>query len=233
MISKRLARFGAREWPVIVALLLPAGALWAFVELTDEVAEGSTQSLDETILLALRTPGDPTDPLGPHWLEEMMRDFTGLGGIGVLTIITLSAIGYLLLDRKFRGAVAVGIAVSGGLMISTLIKMGFDRARPDLVPHGSYVATASFPSGHSMMAAIVYLTLAAMVARLRPDWRTRIYLLATAVVIVLLIGVSRVYLGVHWPTDVLAGWTVGSAWAMICWVLMLRLQRQGDVEASG
>ena len=232
-ISDTVKRLGAREWPVVVALMVPAAAVWGFIALADEVIEGETSHIDTAILLALRTPGNPVDPLGPPWLEEMMRDFTALGSTAVLTLITIATIGFLVMDKKPRAAFAVGVAVAGGLLISTFVKMGIDRPRPDLVPHGSYVHTASFPSGHSMMAAIVYLTLAAMLARLRPEWRVRIYILLVAVFVVILVGVSRVYLGVHWPTDVLAGWTVGSAWAMICWIVTLRLQRSGNVEPQG
>jgi undecaprenyl-diphosphatase len=224
---------GTREWPLLLALLAPAAAAWAFLELADEVGEGSTAALDEWLLLSLRSAADPADPLGPLWLQEMMRDFTALGGVGVLTLITLAAAGYLLIVHKWRAALAVLLAVGGGIVISQLIKAGIDRPRPDLVPHGSYVSTASFPSGHSMMAATVYLTLAAMLARVLPRWRTRVYLLVTAIFAVLLVGVSRVYLGVHWPTDVVAGWTVGAGWAIGCWAVTVRLQRQGAVEGEG
>jgi undecaprenyl-diphosphatase len=115
-------------------------------------------------------------------------------------------------------------------MLSMAVKMGFDRPRPELVPHGSYVYTASFPSGHSMMSAVVYLTLAAMLARVQPQWRLRIYILGVAVLVTLLVGFSRVYLGVHWPSDVLAGWAVGAAWALTCWLATLLLQRRGGIE---
>jgi hypothetical protein len=134
---------GVREWPLLLALLAPAAAAWAFLELADEVGEGSTEALDERLLLSLRSAVDPADPLGPPWLQEMMRDFTALGGVGVLTLITLAAAGYLLIVRKWRAALAVLVAVGGGILISQLIKAGIDRPRPDLVPHGSYVSTAS------------------------------------------------------------------------------------------
>lgn len=221
------------EWLVIAALLVPAAAIWGFIELADEVVEGSTAALDERILLAFRSSEDLTDPIGPGWLEEMMRDFTAMGGVGVLTLITLAAAGYLLTIGKRHAALAVVIAVGGGILLSTLVKEFFDRPRPDLVPHGSYVSTASFPSGHSMMSATVYLTLAAMLARVRPRWRTRLFILLSAVFIVLLVGISRVYLGVHWPTDVLAGWSVGAGWAIGCWLLTIWLQRRGSVEGEG
>ncbi|MEX2479994.1 MAG: phosphatase PAP2 family protein [Gammaproteobacteria bacterium] len=210
--------------------MIVAAAVWAFIELADEVVEGSTAAIDEAILLALRNPADTTEPLGPAWLEEMMRDFTGLGGTGILTLFTLGASGYLILRRKQKAALAVLIAVGGGILLSTAVKLGFDRPRPDLVPHGSYVQTASFPSGHSMMSAVVYLTLAVMLARVRPQWRIKTYVLACAVLLTVLVGASRVYLGVHWPSDVLAGWSIGAAWALTCWLVTLLLQRRGQIE---
>ncbi|UUP16483.1 phosphatase PAP2 family protein [Nitratireductor thuwali] len=232
MLENLTNRLGRREWPIVLALLIPAAALWGFVELVDEVAEGSTQAVDRMLLLALRNPADTTEPLGPAWLEEMMRDFTALGGVGVLTLITLAAAGYLFMLSRPKAGLAVILAVGGGILLSTVVKMVIDRPRPDLVPHGSYVATASFPSGHSMMAAVVYLTLAVMIARVRPRWTTKAYVLLWAVLVTLLVGISRVYLGVHWPTDVLAGWTVGSAWALLCWLATLWLQRKGNLESD-
>ena len=225
-----LRRLARREWPIVFGLMIVAAAVWTFIELADEVVEGSTAALDEAILLALRDPADSTQPLGPAWLEEMMRDFTGLGGTGVLTLITLGTAGFLLLRRQHKAALAVLVAVGIGILLSTAVKMGFDRPRPDLVPHGSYVYTASFPSGHSMMSAVVYLTLAAMLARVQAQWRLKIYILGVAVLLTLLVGFSRVYLGVHWPSDVLAGWSVGAAWALTCWLATLLLQRRGQIE---
>jgi undecaprenyl-diphosphatase len=215
---------------VFALMALGAGAIWAFIELSDEVIEGETTTLDESILLLLRNASDPTDPLGPLWLEEMMRDFTGLGGVGFLSLLTASVIGFLLVARKPKAALAVLVAVGGGIIISSLLKAGFDRPRPELVPYGALVYTSSFPSGHSLMSATVSLTLGAMLARIMTLNRLRAYVLAVSILITLLVGISRVYLGVHWPTDVLAGWLVGSAWALICGALMLRLQRAGVTE---
>ena len=218
---------------VFALIALGAAALWGFIELAEEVLEGDTTSIDEAILLMLRSASDVSDPLGPAWLEEMMRDFTGLGGVGFLTLLTISVIGFLLVAGKPKAALAVLLAVGGGIVISTLLKAGFDRPRPDLVPHGSLVYTSSFPSGHSMMATTVSLTLGAMLARIMSQKRLRAYILVVSILVTLLVGVSRVYLGVHWPTDVLAGWLVGSAWALLCGALMLRLQRAGVTENGG
>ena len=161
-----------------------------------------------------------------------MRDFTALGGLGVLALITAAAIGYLLLDGKRHAALAVLVAVGGGQLLSLALKAGFDRPRPDLVPHEVAVYTASFPSGHSMMAAVTYLTLGALLARVNESWQHRLYLISIAIVLTLTVGVSRVYLGVHWPSDVLGGWALGAAWALACWAVMRRLQRRGSVEAA-
>jgi undecaprenyl-diphosphatase len=220
------------ELPTLVLIALMAGGLWAFVELSDAVLEGSTERFDRTVLLMMRTPGDTADPLGPGWLEEFGRDLTALGGVGVLTLITLIVCGFLKLQGKSRAALLLLAAVGSGVLFSTLLKLGFDRPRPDLVPHGSIVYTASFPSGHSMMAAVAYLTLGGLLARVQPHRRLKSFLLFTAVLVTVLVGVSRIYLGVHWPTDVLAGWTAGAVWASCCWVIASWLQRKGEVESD-
>ncbi|MCE8017704.1 phosphatase PAP2 family protein [Halomonas sp. MCCC 1A17488] len=227
-----LARLGRYELAVLLCVSVLSGGVWGFIELADAVIEGETQSIDETLLLSMRNPADHTDPLGPGWVEEMGRDFTALGGVGVLVVITLGALGYLLLARHYRAALFASIVVPGGMLLSTLMKMGFDRPRPDLVPHEAMVYTASFPSGHSMMSAVTYLTLAALLIRVQPALRLKAYLLILAILLTLLVGMSRVYLGVHWPTDVLAGWTAGAAWAALCWLVMRWLQRRGQVETE-
>ncbi|WP_434113463.1 phosphatase PAP2 family protein [Methylocaldum sp. GT1TLB] len=222
----------AREFRTLVLILLTGAGIWGFIELADEVAEGQTRAVDTAILLALRNPADPADPIGPRWVEEMFRDFTALGGVSVILFITLGAAGYLALLRKHRTVLLLAIAVGGGLLINTLLKLGFDRPRPDLVPHGAYVYTASFPSGHAMLATATYLTLGALLARVLPDRRTKFFVLTMAVVLCLLVGFSRVYLGVHWPSDVAAGWMIGAAWALIWWLVARWLQRERIVEEA-
>jgi undecaprenyl-diphosphatase len=227
-----LAWLGRHEFAALLCVLVLTGGSWGFVELADEVSEGDTQSIDETLLLSLRNPADHTDPLGPGWLEELARDFTALGGVGVLVLISLGTLGYLLLARRYRAALFASVAVPGGILLSTLMKLGFDRPRPDLVPHESIVYTASFPSGHAMMSAVTYLTLAALLIRVHSELRLKAYILVLAILLTLLVGMSRVYLGVHWPTDVLAGWTAGGAWASLCWLAMRWMQRRGQVETE-
>ena len=220
------------EWQPLAVLCLAAAIAWGFVELADEVLEGETREIDSLLLLALRSAKDPSDPLGPQWVEEMARDLTALGSFGVLALLTAAAVGYLVLAAKRHAAIAVLAAVAGGVVRSTALKLGFDRPRPDLVPHAVEVYTASFPSGHSMMAAVTYLTLGALLARVEGDWRLKLYWVGIALLLTLLVGFSRVYLGVHWPSDVLGGWALGATWALACWIVMQWLQRRGTVEPS-
>lgn len=214
----------------LALLFVTAGALFAFGKLVEEMLEGDTRAFDEAVLRALRSPTNPADPLGPWWVETAFRDLTSLGSTAVLTVITLAAIGYLLIDGKRAAAVFVLLSIGGGTIVSTLLKNVIARPRPELVAHLVDVRTLSFPSGHAMLSAVTFLTLGALLARLQSRRRLKAYLLTMAVFLSLLVGISRVYLGVHWPTDVLAGWCVGAAWAMLCWLLALWLQHRGQIE---
>ncbi len=237
--AERLVPGGVRAWlvrqelSVLCAMLVVAAGLLAFAKLAEEMVEGDTRAFDEYLLLSLRSAADPSDPVGPRWLEEMMRDFTALGGIGVLVAVTLAVIGFLVLTSKRHAAITVGVAVASGLLLSQTLKWGFARPRPDLVPHGQIVYTHSFPSGHAMLSAVVYLTLGALLARTQARRGVKLYFLAVAGFLTVVVGISRVYLGVHWPTDVLAGWAGGAGWALLCWLGMLWLQRRGKVEEEG
>jgi undecaprenyl-diphosphatase len=225
-----LERLRWPEWPVLVGLVGVFGSLWLFIALASEVAEGETHGFDRRILLALRNPADLADPIGPPWVEEMMRDFSGLGSTAVLTILTAAVVAYLLLAGKRRAGLVVFLSVGSGQLLSTVLKLFFERARPDLVPHATVVYTSSFPSGHSTMSAVVYLTLGALLARVEARRRVRVYLVVLGAVLTFLVGVSRIYLGVHWPTDVIGGWTIGAAWALLWWLVTFWLQRRGEVE---
>jgi undecaprenyl-diphosphatase len=221
---------GNVELGTLLLLALAIAGLWAFAEVADEVLEGTTRDLDRDLLLLLRAPGDPATPIGPTWVQEIMRDLTALGGTAILTLATFAVAGFFLLRGKRASALYLLFAVGGGLLLSTLAKEFFARPRPDLVPHGSFVHTASFPSGHSMLAAVTYLTLGVLVARTLPQRRLKIYVLALAALVTGLVGISRVYLGVHWPSDVLAGWLAGVAWACLCMLGARWLARRGEVE---
>jgi undecaprenyl-diphosphatase len=225
-----LARWSRIEPLTLMAIAVPAAIVLAFATLGRAVGAGSTRAFDEAILLAMRTPGNPADPVGPLWFQEMVRDFTALGSTGVLTFMVLSIAGFLVMTRKGHAAAFVILSVGGGVLISETMKALYARARPDLVPHAAEVYSASFPSGHSMMSAVVYLTLGALVARSQANRAVKRYIVTLAVILAILVGLSRIYLGVHWPTDVLAGWALGGAWALVCWFVMTWLQSRGEVE---
>lgn len=204
------------ELSSLAFLALVIAAVWGFAELADEVVEGATNSLDRDILLFLRSSTNSAVPLGPPWLQEMARDVTALGGVAVLTLATAATAGFFMMRQHYGCMVYLLATVGGGIVASSIAKGLFDRPRPDLVPHGSIVTTASFPSGHSMMAAVAYLTLGVLIANALADRRLKAYVLCLAITVTLLVGVSRVYLGVHWPSDVLAGWLAGTGWAALC-----------------
>lgn len=222
----------AEELGMVVVLSLLGAIGWAVIEFTGDVLEGDTRAIDEQLLLALRTPGDLAEPIGPDWVEEMGRDFTALGSLGVLTLLTLFAAGFLLIRGERRTFWLLLAAVTGGVAISSLLKHVINRPRPDLVPHETLVHTASFPSGHSMMAAATYLTLALLMMQIDPRRRVRAYFIGVAMLLTVLVGVTRVYLGVHWPSDVLAGWGFGSLWALLCWTLARVLRKRGKLDPA-
>jgi len=220
----------AVEAPTLLAMAVAASAVWLLVEVTSAVLNGELMPIDRRVLALFRDPTDPSRLMGPRWLQEMMRDFTALGGIGVLTLIVLGVAGFLVLDQKRAAAALLVIAAVTGVTINTLLKLVLARSRPDLVPAVAMMTSKSFPSGHSAMSAVVYLTCGVLIAGYRPRKRVKVYVLAAATFLALLVATSRVYLGVHWPTDVIAGLAFGAAWAMFCWMALRLLQGLGYVE---
>ena len=214
------------ESRALVLVIGVAGALWAFFNIASEVGEGDTTALDRLILLALRNPANPSDPIGSRAFEEAMRDVTALGGFTVVTLVTVVAVAAFLIHGRKRHALVLAGTVLLAEISSDMAKTFYARARPDLVPHGSYVYSASFPSGHSTLSAATYLTLAVLIASLEPNRGTKAMVFALAGLLVLAIGASRVYLGVHWPSDVLAGWSLGAAFALAAWSVLRRIARR-------
>lgn len=214
------------ELTTLLLLLVTGMGIWTFIEIADEVLEGDSHRFDKQILLSLRTVEDRADPLGPSWLEEAARDVTGLGSVAVLTIVAITIGGYLLCTKRRWVALFLGVSIVGGVSFASLLKSGFDRPRPELVPHQTEIFTKSFPSGHASMSAIVFLTAGAIMARTQSGRRTKGFLIAMPLLVTILVGVTRVYLGVHWPTDVLAGWSLGVTWAAASWLLFRFLERR-------
>jgi undecaprenyl-diphosphatase len=219
------------EGRLLLIWLAAAGALWAFLEIGGEMSEGETKALDEHLLLMLRNPGDPGDPIGPRWLEESMRDVTAVGGFTFLTLTTIVGVVSLLFHRKrFHAAIFLATVLAAQIS-SEVLKDIYERPRPALTPHGSYVYSASFPSGHSTMSAATFFILAAVIADLERTLPAKIFVFVLAAVIVVAVGFSRVYLGVHWPSDVLAGWSLGSMWALLAFSI-LRSFRPARAESA-
>jgi len=214
-------------------LLAIACLLFIFGLVAQTVVERKSSAFDRSIILAFRDHGNPSAPIGPAWVQEAARDLTSLGSIIVLVIITLAIAGYLFLARKQAAAWLMLVAVFGGIALSDLLKFAFGRPRPDFISPAARVFTTSFPSGHATLSAITYLTIAALLARSQSSSKIGRYFIVLAALLTILIGISRIYLGVHYPTDVVGGWCIGAAWALGCWVLMTWLQHGGRVEAAG
>lgn len=228
-LLRRLLR-EARRLPVEFQTSIAFGVLvlgfLGFVAVAEDVLEGEPNKFDSDLLLALRQAGNPDNPIGPAWLEYAMRDITALGGYAVLTLIVVLSTLYLLLESRIKTALLLVSSIISGTLLVSILKIGFDRPRPDLVDQLTHATSSSFPSGHATSSALVYLTLSLLLAQAVRHRRLKLFLIASGVFIAILVGCSRVYLGVHWPSDVIAGWGLGAAWAMIWWIIARRLDRQ-------
>lgn len=223
--------FERSDLMVLIGVGGVAAACWAFLETAGAVSEPG--QADARILRSLRTPDNVYEPVGPRWVAEAARDVTALGGQAVLALLVGSVLGYLLIARRRHAAAVVLVATGGGALLTTALKGLYSRPRPDVVPHLASVTSYSFPSGHAMLSAVVYLTLGALLARLAGGRWAKLYFVGVAVLLTLLVGASRVYLGVHYPTDVVAGWAAGVGRAVLCWLIARRLQHRGVVEGPG
>jgi len=228
----RWLRFRTLERRELTWLMIGVGVcllLWGFLALASEVMEGDTKTLDMRILVALRKSDDPSRPIGPDWVQNSLLDLTAIGGPTVLGLVVVSVAGFLLLQGRYHTAIVVLATAASGEIANYAMKNLFLRPRPDVVPHLRDVTSSSFPSGHAMESAIIYLTLGAMLMRLAERRVTKMYCIGIAIVLTLLVGISRVYLGVHYPTDVIAGWMFGFFWASLCWMVAKRFERETGV----
>jgi len=209
-----------RKSLVFGLLLLAVGGAWIL-----------GAHFDEQLLRAFRRADDPAVPVGPVWLHEAARDVTALGSWPVLALVVGAVAGYLALQRQWRAVLVLFAAVGGAFLLNLLLKGWFERPRPDVVPALTHMGTYSFPSGHSLMSAVTYLTLGALADRFEPNPRLRTYAVSLALAITLLVGTTRVFLGAHYPTDVLAGWTVGLAWAGGWWLALTRFPQAASADS--
>jgi undecaprenyl-diphosphatase len=229
-VSNRDRKRDRKELAFLVGGLTLVLLLLGFASLSDLVVEGGTKDFDDRVLRALRQGDDPSLPIGPAWLRGAALDITALGSASVLGLVVAAVVGFMLLQGLNRTAFLVFVASTGGLVLNSLLKELFQRPRPEIVPHLREVLTLSFPSGHAMTSAAVYLTLGALVMRVADRPVTRMFCMGFAMFLAGIIGVSRVYLGVHYPTDVLAGWLVGLSWALLCWLAERAIERRRGVE---
>jgi undecaprenyl-diphosphatase len=204
-------------WPLIGLAIAGAAGLTGFI--ADELGEGQSFGFDARLLLALRRPGDLGVPIGPAWLHQSAIDISALGGFTVLWLLGAAVTGYLVYCRLRLDAICIAASVIGASLLNVGMKSLFHRARPEIVPHLTEAFNASFPSGHAMSSAAIYLTIGITLAGAQPRLVGRLYIMGLAVALVVMIGASRVYLGVHWPSDVLAGWALGGAWALLVYGL--------------
>jgi undecaprenyl-diphosphatase len=181
--------------------------------LASEVGEGETSQFDQAVLLVAQSVR-----ASHTWIAEVMRDLSGLGSTVVLSLITLSTVSYLAIFREKRTALLLACAVTSGTLLVSLFKANFGRARPESRFAEFVVSGGSFPSGHASMSAVVFLTLGALIASARTNRVEQRFILLVAALMTILVGVSRVVLGVHFATDVLGGWIFGASWA-IAWLL--------------
>lgn len=221
-----------REVGPVAAVLVAAIGLWIFLVVADETSEGGIGRMDHAILYGLRQPGNPSLPIGPVWLHLAAADITSFGSVTGLTLIVVLIAGFFAASRRHREAVLLVSATLSGTVVSQWLKHFFGRERPPMELHAVVATNPSFPSGHAMLSAVVYLTLAVLMARFSDRKRVKAYALAAGVTVTLLVGASRVYLGVHWPTDVIAGWSLGAAWALAWWLAALAVERAWPLRPS-
>jgi undecaprenyl-diphosphatase len=224
ILSKRMT--SRTRWGLIVM----ATSLLAFLGLGAAMLTGVLEALDRDLLLALRGPGGLGDPVGSRGIEEAVRDLTALGGTTLVAVTTVAVSLFLLAQRQGRHAVVLAGVVLLAWLTKDTAKHLFGRARPDLVPHEVFVSSASFPSGHTTMGTALILTLAVLASRYGPSGRGRLLIYGSAVLLAGLVGFSRVYLGVHWPSDVVAGWCLGVFWAATAWVVLSLSGKSAEVR---
>jgi len=223
---RRALRIARTEIAALSALFVVTAGLAVFADLAGDMREGEGQAFDHTILSALRPHADLSDAWGPRWLEKAAVDLTALGSIAVLTLFATIVILFLVLQRKRLSALLLLIGLGGGVLLSEGLKSVFERDRPPPAYQAVETINASFPSGHALLSAVFYLSIAVMLTRAFPRRRVKAYVLGVGILLTLIVGLTRIYLGAHWATDVLAGWSVGAAWAMTLWLIAYAVQRR-------
>lgn len=221
---RRAITVARAEFAALGALAIITLGTMTFVELADDMTETDGQAFDQMVLHWMQPVAG--QPRGPWWLHEAAADITSLGGIAVLTLFAVVALGMLLILRKWLSALLLLIGLAGGVALSEGLKALFQRERPPAAFQAVETLNASFPSGHALLSTVFYLTVAVMMTRAFPRRRLKAYVLGVGMVFALMVGLTRVYLGAHWASDVMAGWCVGAAWAMALWLVSYAVERR-------
>ena len=221
---RRALTVARAEFAALGALAIVTLGIMTFVEIADDMTEADGQAFDQMVLHWMQPVAG--HPRGPWWLHEAAADITSLGGIAVLTLFAVVALGMLLILRKRLSAVLLVIGLAGGVSLSEGLKAMFERERPPAAFQAVETLNASFPSGHALLSTVFYLTVAVMMTRAFPKRRLKAYVLGVGMVFALMVGLTRVYLGAHWASDVMAGWCVGAAWAMALWLVSYAVERR-------
>ena len=191
----------------VVGLLIAGFAIWVFAQIADEVVEKETTTTDTQILQAIRRLHTPL-------LDQIMVGITFLGQPSVLVVLSISLGIWLLFQRRRSEATTLAIAAIGAAGLNYWLKELFARDRPALWDRVVDVRYYSFPSGHAMVSVVMYGLIGYLIAKTFPRWRVLIFILTVSLVVA--IGFSRLYLGVHWPTDIAAGYAAGLVWLIAC-----------------
>jgi len=226
---RRVLRVARTEIAALSAILILGAGVVGFVELADVVTEAEGRDFDWMVLSALRPQG-AGEPWGPWWLHEAAADLTSLGGIAVLGLFAVIAVTFLLIQKKRLSALLLISGLAGGVALSEGLKAVFERERPPSEYQTVETLNASFPSGHALLATVFYLSLGVMLTRAFPQQRLKGFVLGVAIALALTVGTTRIYLGAHWATDVLAGWAVGASWAMALWLVSYAVARRQIVH---
>lgn len=228
---RRMLRIARTEIAAVTALFVVALGVMTFVEVADDMTEADGQAFDQAVLAWMQPVAG--EPRGPWWLQEAAADLTSLGGISVLGLFAVIAITFLLIQRKRLSALLLVLGLAGGVALSEGLKALFERERPPAAFQAVETLNASFPSGHALLSTVFYLTLGVMLTRAFPRAHLKAFVLGAAMTVALLIGLTRVYLGAHWASDVFAGWCAGAAWAMALWLAAYAIGRRQAVRATG
>jgi len=222
---RRAVGVARTEIGALSALLIVGLGVSVFADLAEDMREGDGQAFDQWVLSAMRPYADPSDAWGPWWLSAAANDITALGGISVLTLFATIAVVFLVIQNKRLSALLLVLGLLGGVMLSEGLKAMFERARPPEAFQAVETINASFPSGHALLSTVFYLSLAVMLSRAFPRRHLKGYVIGVGIVIAVLVGLTRIYLGAHWATDVFAGWSIGAAWAMTLWLVSYAVAR--------